>query len=224
MKRGLGAVEAGDPAQPAQHVGDVGAEHAAVGVRLVDDHPAEAGEEVAPALVVGQDADVEHVGVGEDQVRAAADRRAVLARGVAVVDRVAKLRQAELGRAFAPGPGRAPWSGRGRARGAVGSRDEPVEHRQVEGQRLARRGAAGDDHVARARRLERLEPGASRAPRSRPRGSAAASCGRERVRERDRLRRSRAPRALSATRRPSARPGSISALPAGRRPRPRRRR
>ena len=89
------AVQPGDPAQPAQHVRDVGPEHAPVGVGLVDDHPPEAGEEVAPALVVGQDAHVEHVGVGEDQVRATPDLRAVVARGVAVVDRVAKLRQAE---------------------------------------------------------------------------------------------------------------------------------
>ena len=39
MKRGLGAVDARDPAQAAQHVGDVRAEDAAVGVRLVDDDP-----------------------------------------------------------------------------------------------------------------------------------------------------------------------------------------
>ena len=48
-------VDARHPAQPAQDVGDVGAEDAAVGVRLVDDDPVEVGEEVAPALVVGED-------------------------------------------------------------------------------------------------------------------------------------------------------------------------
>ena len=53
MNRGLGAVDARDPAQAAQHVGDVRAEHAAVGVGLVDDHPAEVGEEVAPAACGG---------------------------------------------------------------------------------------------------------------------------------------------------------------------------
>ncbi len=116
----LGAVGARHPPQPPQHVGDVRAEDAAVGVRLVDDDPAEVGEEVAPALVVGQDPDVEHVGVGEDEVVAAADRRALLARRVAVVDRLAQAGRAQRGRACAPGPGPAPWSGRGRGRGAWG--------------------------------------------------------------------------------------------------------
>ena len=36
----LGPVDAGDPLQPPQHVGDVRAEHPAVGVGLVDDHEA----------------------------------------------------------------------------------------------------------------------------------------------------------------------------------------
>ena len=83
----LGAVGARDPPQPAQDVGDVGAEHAAVDVRLVDHDDREVREEVAPGAVVGQDPDVEHVGVREDQVRPPADRRALLALGVAVVDR-----------------------------------------------------------------------------------------------------------------------------------------
>ena len=69
----------------------------AVGVRLVDDDPLEVGEEVAPPLVVRQHAHVEHVRVGEDQVRAAPQARAVLARRVAVVDRMAQIGQAELG-------------------------------------------------------------------------------------------------------------------------------
>ena len=87
----LGAVGVGDPPQPAQHVGHVRAEDAAVDVRLVDDDHREVGEEVAPAAVVGQDPHVQHVGVGEDEVRAPADLRALLARRVAVVDRGAHL-------------------------------------------------------------------------------------------------------------------------------------
>ena len=86
----LGAVAARDSAQAPEHIRDVRAEDAAVGVRLVDHDPAEVREEIAPALVVGQDPDVEHVGVGEDQVRAAADLRPVVARRVPVVDRVAE--------------------------------------------------------------------------------------------------------------------------------------
>ena len=83
----LGVVDPREPTQPAQHVRDVRAEDAAVHVRLVDDDVAEVREDVAPAVVVRQDADVEHVRVREDEVRPLADLPAALARRVAVVDR-----------------------------------------------------------------------------------------------------------------------------------------
>ena len=63
----LRAVDAGEPPQAPQHVADVRAEDAAVDVRLVDDDVAEVREHVAPAVVVRQDADVEHVRVREDR-------------------------------------------------------------------------------------------------------------------------------------------------------------
>ena len=151
----LGAVGPRDPAQPAQHVGDVRAEDAAVGVRLVDDDPAEVGDEVAPALVVGQQADVEHVGVGEDEVVAAADRRALLARRVAVVDRLAQAGRAQRGElarlVLGERLGRVEIEG-----AALGVAGDAVEHRQVEGEALARGGAAGDHQVGGGRRLQRL--------------------------------------------------------------------
>ena len=90
QEAGLGAVGAGQPAQATQHVRHVRAEHAAVHVGLVDHDPGEVGQQVAPRAVVGQHPDVQHVRVGEDQVGAPADRPALLARGVAVVDRVAQ--------------------------------------------------------------------------------------------------------------------------------------
>ena len=83
----LGPVGGGDPPQPPQHVGDVRAEHAAVDVRLVDHDDREVGEHVRPRPVVREDPEVQHVRVGEDHVRLAADLRALLARRVAVVDR-----------------------------------------------------------------------------------------------------------------------------------------
>ncbi len=139
------AVGRRDPAQAAQHVGDVRAEHAAVDMGLVDDDDREVREQLGPGGVVGEDADVEHVGVGEHDVRPPADVRARLARGVAVVDR----------RAHAPGQA----EGRERARLVLGERlrrvevqragfrvaAEHVERRQVEAQRLARGGPGGDD-------------------------------------------------------------------------------
>ena len=82
-----GAVHLADPAQPPQDVGHVRAEHAAVHVRLVDDDHGEVGEEVSPGRVVREDPEVQHVGVGEDQVGPPPQRRALLARCVAVVDR-----------------------------------------------------------------------------------------------------------------------------------------
>ena len=53
------------------------AKHAAVDVRLVEDDEREVGEQIAPRRVVREDADVQHVGIGHDQVRALTDRRAL---------------------------------------------------------------------------------------------------------------------------------------------------
>ena len=106
------------PAQPAQDVADVRAEHAAVDVRLVDDDVAQVLQDVAPPVVVREHADVEHVGVREDQVRPLADLPAPVAFGVAVVDRRLHARHGELGERAQPGPARAPSSGRGTARGS----------------------------------------------------------------------------------------------------------
>jgi hypothetical protein len=57
----------------------VRAEDAAVDVRLVDDDVAQVVQHVRPTVVVRQHADVEHVGVREDDVRPAADLPAALA-------------------------------------------------------------------------------------------------------------------------------------------------
>ena len=90
----VGAVDPREPPKPPQDVADVRAEDAAVDVRLVDDDEAEVREHVAPAVVVRQDADVEHVRVGEDHVREATDLPALLGRRVAVVDRRPQARDA----------------------------------------------------------------------------------------------------------------------------------
>ena len=88
----VGSVDPRDPAEAAEDVADVRAEDAAVDVRLVDDDVGQVREHVSPAVVVRQDADVEHVGVGEDEVRPLADLPAALGLGVAVVDRRAEAR------------------------------------------------------------------------------------------------------------------------------------
>ena len=143
----LRAVDAGQPAQAPQDVADVRAEDAAVDVRLVDDDEAEVREHVAPAVVVRQHADVEHVRVGQDDVRPLADLPAPLALGVAVVDRRLHALDAE-------GLQRAGLILRERLRRVEVERPalrlarEQVEHGQVEREALPARRARRDDHVA----------------------------------------------------------------------------
>ena len=76
-----------DAAQTADHVGDVRAEHAPVDVCLVDHDMRQVREHVAPPVGVRADADVQHVGVRQQQVRVPARHRAGRVVGVAVVQR-----------------------------------------------------------------------------------------------------------------------------------------
>ena len=136
-----------EPSQAAQHVCHVRPEHAPVNVCLVDDHEREVCEEVTPAVVVGKDADVQHVRVGEDEIRALSDRRPLALGSVTVVDRVPKGGHAQLGQRprlilcerlgrvqiQRPGP-------------RVGG--EHVQRREVEAERLAARRAGRHDRVA----------------------------------------------------------------------------
>ena len=80
----LHAVERADALEPAQHVGDVAAEHAAIGVHLVDDDVAQVLEELRPLGVMRQDRLVQHVRVGDHDVAVQADGLACIAGGVAV--------------------------------------------------------------------------------------------------------------------------------------------
>ena len=72
-------------------------------MELVDDDEFEARKEAAPPRVVGEQAGVQHVGVGHHDVAAFSDRGAPSGRCVAVVgihpdlDREARLQRAELG-------------------------------------------------------------------------------------------------------------------------------
>jgi hypothetical protein len=73
--------------QPLQHVVEVAAEDAAVGMQLVEDDPAQVGEERSPGGPAPEDAEVEHVGVRDDDPRELlADERPLRRRSVAVVD------------------------------------------------------------------------------------------------------------------------------------------
>ena len=165
---GLAAVQRADAAQPPQHAGHLRAEDPAIGVRLVDHHEAQVAEKAAPQRVVGQDADVQHVGVGEDDlavlaqpaaaglgrvavVRADRDRQRRCPAAGPALDRAAELLERpqlvlrqRLGGIQIKRPRGRPLQNR-------------LKHRQVVAQRLAA-GRAGDhDHVPAGKRgVDRL--------------------------------------------------------------------
>ena len=150
----VGAVAGAQAAQTAQDLGDVGAEDAAVGVALVDDDIAQGAQEGGPPGVGGQDAQVQHVRIGEDVVGVLAHPLAFLDRSVAVVhggpDRVAQRGREGLHRAAlvgGQGLGRGEVEGgRAAAVRSLGAVQEGAEDRRQVGQRLAGRGAGGDHH------------------------------------------------------------------------------
>ena len=72
-KEGRSSVKAADPLQPADHVGHVAAEDAAVLVHLVDDNKFQVLKEFHPLGMVGQDSRVEHIGIGDHDMAALPD-------------------------------------------------------------------------------------------------------------------------------------------------------
>ena len=81
------AVVSAQAEQPAQDVRDVAAEHAAVGVQLVDDDDPDLLEELEPLRVMREDRGVEHVRVRDHDLPGRADGRPDRRRRVAVVRR-----------------------------------------------------------------------------------------------------------------------------------------
>ncbi len=154
-----GAVVGADAQQAAQHVGDVAAEDAPVGVRLVDDDEAQLLEELEPLGVVGQDRRAQHVRVGDHDLAGLAHHGADGRRRVPVVHRgrevhlgqggqVAELGQLVLAQGLGGEQVERP-SGR-----VVGDR---LQDRQVVAERLARCGGRDDgDVLAVVQRIERL--------------------------------------------------------------------
>ena len=142
----VGAVDRRQPPQASQHVRHMGAEHAAVHVGLVDDDVLEVREHVSPAVVMRQDAEVEHVRVGEDGVGPCPHLTPLLGRRVAVVDRRPHAGHAEgceAARLILRQSLRRIEIERARLR-VAGDR---VQDGEVEGQRLAARRAGRDGDV-----------------------------------------------------------------------------
>ena len=61
------------------------AEHATIGVQLIEHDITQVLKEARPASVVRKDSGMEHVGIAEHDVAALADRRPGIARRIAVV-------------------------------------------------------------------------------------------------------------------------------------------
>ncbi len=123
------------------------AEHAPQGVELVDDDVAQAHQERGPALVVREDAHVQHLGVGQHDVGVRADPRPFVGRRVAVVGRGDEVGHQPLAEA-AELVLRERLGGEHEQRGVATAGDDRVDDRKLVTQRLARRGAGGDDDVA----------------------------------------------------------------------------
>ncbi len=91
----VGTVVVGQPTEASQHGSDVGAEHAAVAVRLVDHHITQRGQQPRPLLVAGQYRAVQHVGIREHEPAEVARETSLHGIGVAVQRAHPPARQAE---------------------------------------------------------------------------------------------------------------------------------
>ncbi len=79
------AVKSRDALEPAQHVGQMAAENAAIHVQLIDHDIAQIFEQARPLRVVRQDPAVQHVRIGKDDVSLLADGSPRIGRSVAVI-------------------------------------------------------------------------------------------------------------------------------------------
>lgn len=151
---GFGSVAGAETAETAEHLGDVGAEDAPVGVALVDDDEAEGPEEGGPAGMGREDAPVQHVGVREDVIGVLAHPFAFFDRRVPVVDRRPdrgaeglreRLHRAALVGGQSLGGGEVQSGGAAAVR-SIGAVEEGTQHRSEVGERFAGRRPCGDHH------------------------------------------------------------------------------
>jgi hypothetical protein len=84
-----------EPPESAQDVGDVGAEHTAQDMEFVDHDIAEAHEKGIPCRVAGEKTPVQHLRIGEDDIRVLAGPRLFVSSGIAVVGSGDQVRERE---------------------------------------------------------------------------------------------------------------------------------
>ena len=154
-----------DPAEPAQDLGHVRPEHAAVGVALVHDHAGQAPEEAVPAGVPRQQRMVQHVRGGEQVARVRPGPGPLAVRRVTVDHGRADARHAERGQHAQLVGGQRPGRRQVQHGAAV---QHAGQRRQQIAERLARGRPGRDDYVPARRRvagrggLVRPGPGHSR--------------------------------------------------------------
>src|SRR3990172_12501755 len=64
----LRSIETADPVQPSQDIGHMRSEHSAVRMKLINYHKSQVLKKGHPFRVVGKDARVEHVRIGNDNI------------------------------------------------------------------------------------------------------------------------------------------------------------
>ncbi len=143
------SVKPGDALQPAKHVAKVAAEHAAIGVQLVEHHVTQIFKQASPTGVMRKDAGVQHVRIGKNDMAFFADGLASVAGRIAVIRKHAKailealVQVVKFGELILrQGLGGEQVKGAG-----VSVSKNGVEYREVVAQRLARGGRRDDDDV-----------------------------------------------------------------------------
>ena len=150
---GAGSVAGADPVQAAEKLADMRSEHAAIGMRLIHNHQRERREERRPLLMEGQNRQMQHLRVGDQDIgRVLADLAPKMIGRVAVIDGDGRPCR------FGPVPGQLPKCGKlilrqrlqreQHQRAAVRVLQAFFQYRQAVAQRFAAGGGRGDHHVA----------------------------------------------------------------------------
>ena len=144
------AIEARDAPQPPQHVGQVAAKHAAIGVQFVQHDVAQIFKQPLPARVVRQDPRMQHVRIREYDVAPLADGFARVRGRIAVVGKHAEAIVEPRGEIVQFGELilRERLGGEEIQRARVRIFQHGVQHRQVVAQRFSGSGRRDDDDVA----------------------------------------------------------------------------
>lgn len=86
-KIGVGGVAGADPVQAAEKLADMRSEHAAIGMRLIHNHQRERRKERRPLFMEGQNRQMQHFGVGNQDIgRVLADLTPEMIGRVTVID------------------------------------------------------------------------------------------------------------------------------------------